>query len=132
MIATSPKVERLMLAMAEHEGWLTPGQTTTAGGSRAYRNHNPGNLRHSPFQNGTIDNFAYFRNDFIGWMAFYWDLLQKSKGNTSTGLGPKSTLKDLIFVWAPPSDNNDTERYLSFVEEKSGIKRTETLREIFE
>lgn len=131
MLALNPKVEALMLAMAEHEGWHDPSHPKYPNGSLAYRNHNPGNLRASPFASGTKDNYAYFRSDFIGWMAFHWDLMQKARGNTRTGLGPSKTVRDLIFTWAPPSDSNDSEAYLKRVCEKAGIKESTTLGEIF-
>lgn len=131
MIALNEQVEKLMLAMAKHEGWLTPGETKTPGGSRSYRNHNPGNLRSSPFQSGTSGGFAYFRSDFMGFMAFHWDLMQKATGNTRTRLNSKSTLRDLIHVWAPASDGNVPEAYVQEVVRESGIPADRTLGEIF-
>lgn len=130
-IAINNEVERLMLAMIEFEGWFSPDQTPNGLGSRSYRNHNPGNLRSSPFQAGTKEGYAFFKNTEIGRMAMQWDLIQKSRGNTATGLGPNSTLRDLIFTWAPPSDNNSTEQYLAFVIERSGLNETDTLGDIF-
>lgn len=125
------KAEALMLAMSEHEGWSPPANGQPKGGSRSYRNHNPGNLRKSPFASGEQEGFAYFRNDFVGFMAFHWDLLQKAHGNTSTGLGPDSTLRDLIFTWAPPTDGNDSEAYLKKVCARTGLEESTTLKEIF-
>ena len=120
-----------MLAMAEFEGWHPPNKSITPGGSRSYRNHNPGNLRSSPFESGRRGGFSFFRNDFVGWMAFHWDLMQKARGNTVTGLNRKSTIEQLIKVWAPASDGNDPRRYIDFVEKRSGLKRTTTLGQIF-
>ena len=131
MISGNPKIDRLMLAISQHEGWAPPSENKPAGGSRAYRNHNPGNLRASPFAHSIVEGYAIFRNDFIGWLALYWDLLQKSKGNTRTELGPNSTLRDLIFTYAPPSDNNNSEKYLQEVVKNSGLLETTTLKEIF-
>lgn len=131
MIAANPKIEKLMLAMAEHEGWHTPGPNTPEGGSRSYRNHNPGNLRASPFADKIVDGFAVFRNDFVGFMALHWDLMQKARGQTVTGLDGKSTLRQLIYVWAPPSDNNNTEAYLKNIVQKTGFNENITLAEIF-
>lgn len=119
-----------MLAIVEHEGWSAESVGTPPGGSRAYRNHNPGNLRASPFACGTSGGYATFKNDLIGWNALQWDLLQKAKGNTTTGLGPSSTLRDLIFKYAPPSDGNDSEKYLTAVCLATGIAETATLQEI--
>lgn len=124
------KMDRLLLAMAEHEGWYSVGSSQSPSGSRAYRNHNPGNLRNSPFADRLADGYAIFGSDAMGWFAFWWDIAQKAKGNTSTGLGPASTLRDLIFKWAPPSDNNKTELYLQDVIKKSGLPETLTLKEL--
>ena len=126
------KVDALINAITEHEGWIPPANGDTNGGSRAYRNHNPGNLRSSPFAHSIVDNFAVFRNDFVGFMALHWDLLQKSKGNTVTGLTGQSTIRDLIYVWAPPSDNNDTEAYVASVARSMGVPANTTLAEVFE
>lgn len=131
MIAANPKIEALMLAIAEHEGWHPPADNDTSGGSRAYRNHNPGNLRKSPFAHSIVDNFAVFNSDFVGFMALHWDLMQKAHGNTVTGLNGQSSIKDLIYVWAPPSDNNDTEAYLASVVKKTGLPATTTLAQLF-
>lgn len=131
MIGANPKIEKLMLAIAEHEGWEEPGPEGPQSGSIAYRHHNPGNLRASPFAKGVKDGYAYFRSDMIGFMALHWDLMQKARGNTVTKLGPDSTLRDLIFVYAPPSDNNDSEAYLKQVVRRTGLPETITLKEIF-
>lgn len=125
------KIEKLMIAMAEHEGWHPVGHPQSPQGSRSFRHHNPGNLRRSPFAYKIVDNFAVFKNDALGWIAFQWDLLQKAKGNTITKLGPKSTLRELIFTWAPPSDQNNSEAYLQAVVKNSGISEQTTLEEIF-
>jgi len=131
MIAANKKIERLMLAMTDFEGWTPPNKNTPKGGSMSYRNHNPGNLRNSPFASSTQDGFAVFRSDFVGFMAFHWDLMQKAHGNTVTGLNGKSTLRELIYKWAPPNDNNDTEKYLQYVILKSELNANTTLNEIF-
>jgi hypothetical protein len=131
MIAANPKIERLMIAIGEYEGWYERGSKQFPNGSMSYRNHNPGNLRASPFASSSVDGYAVFRNDFIGWMALHWDLMQKARGNTVTGLGPKSTLRELIYIYAPPKDNNNSEKYLNFVLQKTGFKENTTLGEIF-
>lgn len=132
MIAANEKIERLMYAITEHEGWHSPADTETEGGSRSYRNHNPGNLRASPYAAKIVDGYAVFRNDFVGFMALHWDLMQKAKGNTVTGLNGASTIEDLIYVWAPPSDGNESEAYLEDVIKRTGFTKDTTLAEIFE
>jgi len=132
MIAINKKVQLLLDAITEHEGWHAVGSKTHRNGSIAYRNHNPGNLRSSPFQISTNEGFAVFNGDMVGLMALQWDLLQKSKGNTVTSLNGDSTLRDLIFTYAPPGDNNDSEAYLQAVLTKTGFSNDITLRQIFE
>lgn len=132
MIGATPKIEALMLAISEHEGWHPPQARKNNSGSRAYRHHNPGNLRKSPFECDNIDRFSVFRSDMIGFMALHWDLMQKARGNTVTNLNKNSTIRDLIYVYAPPSDNNDTEAYIKNVTQKMGVPDTYTLGEIFD
>ena len=132
MIGANPKIQALMLAIAEHEGWEPPAPGKLPNGSRAYRHHNPGNLRRSPYAHSIVDNFAVFSSDFVGFMALHWDIMQKARGQTVTGLTGQSTIRDLIYVWAPPSDNNDTEAYVQSVVQRMGVTSTTTLAEIFE
>lgn len=132
MFGMNRKVERLMLAMANFEGWRAPENNKIDEGSRSYRHHNPGNLRSSPFAKTIKDGFAVFDNDIVGMMAFHWDLRQKSLGNTWTSLGPDSTVSDLITVWAPVSDGNNPLEYAESVLRESGLPRDLTLKELFE
>lgn len=131
MIAANPKIEALMRAITKHEGWIAPSEANGMRGSRSYRHHNPGNLRSSPFMLFAHEGFAVFANDFVGYMALHWDLMQKARGQTVTGLNANSTIADLMRVYAPPSDNNDTEAYILFIEKESGLSRSTTLGEIF-
>jgi hypothetical protein len=126
------KIERLALAIAEMEGWCPACSKEKPEGSLTWRHHNPGALRSSPFQVGVKNGFAVFKSDLDGWYALIWDLTQKAKGNTRTGLSPESTLRDLIYVWAPKSDRNDPERYLTFICLKTGFKPEMKLKELLE
>lgn len=119
------------LAMSSFEGWnpmkgSTPLSRTP---TLSYRNHNPGNLRRSPFQAGQRDGFAVFHNDVLGFFALCWDINAKATGNTSTGLTGESTIEEFIHVWAPPSENN-TGTYVEFVEKHSRIPRTTKLKDL--
>jgi hypothetical protein len=124
------KLERLAWGIAEIEGWHSPLETNTPGGSRSYRNHNPGNLRRSPFAVGIVDNFAVFRTDFDGFAALMWDIRQKARGNTQTSLTGESTIEDLVQVWAPTSDGNDPEAYITQLSTKTGISRSTKLKDL--
>lgn len=121
MIFETYTLGKLLMAMARFEGWEIPSEKNSFRGSRSYRNNNPGNLRSSIFECGTIDNFAVFKNDLIGWNAFQYDIIQKCKGKTKTGLTPNSTIKDLINTWAPSSDGNHTQNYINFVCKETGL-----------
>lgn len=124
------KIERLAWGIAEVEGWASPFETKTSGGSRSYRNHNPGNLRGSPFAVGVVDNFAVFRTDMDGINALMWDIRQKARGNTSTPLTGESTLADFVRVWAPSSDNNNTEAYIKTLCSYTGFLPSMKLKEL--
>lgn len=117
--------------MATHEGWIPAGTVSgvESNGSVAYRNHNPGNLRASPFALDIKDDFAVFLDDNVGFFALLWDLRAKATGNTRTNLNGESTIADLIAVYAPPSEN-DTEAYISHVEKLSGLPRNTKLRSL--
>ncbi len=109
-------IRDLAEAMAVFEGFYSSDNTL------AQRNHNPLNLRYSKFQVDNRGGFAVFRNDEQGWEAGIWDLSAKCSGNTVTGLSSKSTLKELIYVWAPPSDNNHTDNYVGYVARRLKVK----------
>jgi len=109
-------------AMARFEGFYSSD-------SRARRNHNPLNLKESPFRVGKDkDGFCIFKNNRIGWAAGLWDLSQKKKGNTRTGLGPNSTIKDLIYIWT----EDHKEEYLFYVIQRLGIDRNFRLKNFIE
>ena len=93
---------------------------------------NAGNMRSSPFQCATEGGFAVFANDALGWNAFQYDLMQKAKGNTQTGLNGESTIKELIYKWAPPSDGNNSEQYLQAVVQLSGLAQDTKLKDLLE
>lgn len=114
----------LAIAIAEKEGWnaVRNGGVNGNEPTIAYRNHNPGNLRWSPFMLEERDGFAVFLNDGVGFAALVWDIWSKARGNTSTGLDANSTIEQLIHVWAPPHEN-DTEKYIEFVCNRTGLDR---------
>jgi len=118
-------------AISEYEGWRPAG--TFGGverdGTPAWRNHNPGNLRSSPFQCGERGGFALFYDDHVGMMSLLYDLWIKATDRSKTGLTSKSTLRELMLIYAPPSEN-DTESYIQFIVNKTGFPATMTLGEL--
>ncbi len=106
-------VDSLMQAIAQFEGF-------NKSGSIAQRNNNPGNLRYAPNQTGTDKSgYAIFDSPQEGWNA-----LQRQIGlDQSRGL----TLREFIYKYAPPSDNNPTSNYLDYVSNQTGVGADESL-----
>ena len=125
------KAEKLVEAIIKHEGWRPANEKTKDGGSRSFRNNNPGNLRSSPFELHQVDGFSRFASVEVGRKALVWDLKKKSLGETSTGLNGESTLSDLIRVYAPVTDGNNTDKYIQFILNETGMRPDVKLSEIF-
>ena len=106
---------KLLHAISYYEGFDPPSEKNDWLGSVAWRNKNPGTLRSSIFESGKRDGFAFFQNDITGYFALQYDIMQKAKGNTITKLNCESTIVDLIEVYAPRNDRNDTDSYIKFV-----------------
>jgi len=124
------KLLNLCQAMSEFEGWKPDGnfEKQAKFPSVSYRNHNPGNLRSSPFALGERDAFAFFVNDSVGMFAMVWDIMKKCKGETSSTLTGDSTLADLITVYACVSDE-PLLNYLKHIEERTGFGAYKHLKE---
>lgn len=121
----------LSQAIAEFEGWQPneQGERAHFSPSVSYRNHNPGNLRLSPFALGVRDGHAYFLNDDIGFFALMWDIWMKSQGRTITRLNGNSTIEDLITVWAEAPEKT-RENYISHIEKRTGLSRNTKLKDL--
>ena len=96
---------------------------------RGVRNCNPGNIRLPKEENMMRDkfegeirpsrdpSFRTFVKMAYGYRAMHY-LLRKYKNKYSL-----NTLEQMIYRWAPPSDNNKTEAYVNFVADRAGIGR---------
>jgi hypothetical protein len=124
-----PRVYDLAMAIQEHEGYYPPHNSKPP--SRAWRNNNPGNLRGSVLALSEDDGYARFDDYYTGLLALLLDLAAKATGHTATPLGPWSTLAQLLDVWAPPSDNNDTDAYVGAVALRLGVMPQTTLATLF-
>lgn len=132
------RLDRLAEAIMWREGWKP--------GTRAYRNCNPGNLRWSKFECSHEDDPKYGRYSIFptfatGWDALVFDLKSKCFGRTvgwfdrdgdgvkddGEGLGPTSTLLELIHVYAPHGDSNNPSAYLLDVCERAGLSPSDKL-----
>lgn len=127
------KIISLTRAMAEFEGWTASGDYSVKDGnpSRAYRNHNPGNLRESIFALGTRDGFAYFYNDATGEFAMQFDIMQKCRGKTVTTLTGESILAELIAIYSA-SEGEELENYVKHVCKRTGLEPATKLATLIE
>jgi uncharacterized protein (TIGR02594 family) len=96
------------------------------GGSRSWRNNNPGNIRKGSFAEnaGSIGDdtaFAIFPDEALGLAAVITLLRSEKYTNLS--------LRDALFKYAPPSEN-DSEAYVAAVVAKTGIAQGTILRDL--
>lgn len=89
-----------------------------SGGTWAWRNHNPGNLRpkskkHTKFRNqiGVVDNFVVFPTDELGHEALIKDLKINYMNDS---------IDQMILHFAPPGENN-TKRYAKILHDGTGV-----------
>jgi hypothetical protein len=104
-------------AMAAVEGFYIVG-------SRAFRNHNPLNLKYvgQKLAVGQDDkNFCIFKDDNDGWTACLNDLRCKRDGKSITGLSGKSTIAETIKIWTSGDSDLIQENYIKSVCDKLGI-----------
>lgn len=95
-------------AIATEEGFWTLNSLPS-------RNHNPGDLRGAPWLPAPVSmnkGFVLFKSDPEGVAGLYHQIAL----NIARGF----TLRKLIEVWAPPSENN-TSDYLENVQRKVGV-----------
>ena len=97
-----------------------------SGGSRAWRNNNPGNLEYGKFARdngaiGTDGRFAIFPDAATGFNAM--------AGLLSTNAYQNLTIAGAITRYAPPSENN-VENYLKSVERQTGFSRSTPMRQL--
>lgn len=82
------------------------------GGTRSWRNNNPGNIIDSPFSDahgaiGGDGRMAIFPDEIIGKSA----IIKLITGPKYRSL----SIRDAIYRYAPPSDNNNTDKYIESI-----------------
>lgn len=88
--------------------------------TRGERNNNPGNIRINPNQNwlgmilGDDPKFVKFKDPIWGIRALGKILITYRRKDLCT------SIRNIINRWAPPSDNNNTEAYISAVCKDAG------------
>lgn len=82
--------------------------------SLSFRNNNPGNIRDGDFAKAQIGyagpgekGFA----KFVSWEDGLFAMLKLLRGGRYRNL----SVRDIIYIYAPPTDNNDTESYIAAV-----------------
>lgn len=85
-------LEAVLFGIMQGEGWHP--------GSVSWKNNNPGNLMKSPWA-VAHDTFghAIFSSFIFGWSAALWELWRYFSGKDAGGVGPDSTLGELIAKW---------------------------------
>lgn len=94
---------RLAKLIAQEEGFGKPGAIPTT-------HNNPGDLRHSPHSThppGQPNAIGQIDSPEHGWE----DLERQLRLFAARGL----TLRQMVEIYAPPADHNNTEQYLRFV-----------------
>jgi len=103
-----PPLEAFADGIMHHEGWVL--------GSRSWRNRNPGNLRPTHAgQEQDAQGYRVFPSLVDGYAALLAELRCKFTGANTHGIGPSSTLSDLIAVYAPWKDANNPLKYTAFM-----------------
>lgn len=99
-------------------GYTVYDGSVRVGGTLAWRNNNPGNIRPGTFPTnhgaiGSAFGFAVFPDEQTGNNAL--------NALLRTQTYQKLTVRGAIFLYAPPNDNNDTENYVNFIRRVTGL-----------
>jgi len=113
-------VTKLARLIAKEEGFGIPGSLPT-------RNHNPGDLRHSPHSAhdpAHPDAIGQIDTDVDGWA----DLERQLQLYAKRGL----TLRDMIINYYAPPEENNSEAYLAFICKELGVDQRCTVAQALE
>lgn len=124
IMETEPKQSKLIdwaEAIRSFEGWYQ--------GSLSQRNHNPGNLRYSPYEIGKNKGFSVFKNDEEGMNALLHQLRLAAEGGSRV-YKQTDTILDFFQKYAPSSDGNHPQTYAKFVAEKLGVTTLTQIKEL--
>lgn len=90
----------------------------------AIANKNPLNIRESSDNWQGLD-YPRASKGFFRFKEIYW--CYRAAARIILGAYAKrgvKTLEKIIYTWAPPEDNNETQKYIDFVVKKSGLSRS--------
>lgn len=104
-------------------------QNIKIGAGLAVVNNNPGNLRFIGQRGATQGKggFAKFSSPQAGYQALIDDL--NAKKAPGGNLGPQSTLQELVFVYAPPSENA-SQQYVEQIAKMLGVSANTPIGQI--
>lgn len=119
--AWSPQPGRVIFQDDQGKQWVREG------GSRSWRNFNPGNIQKGGFADacgaiGGDTRFAIFPDEETGLEAIVSLLKSKSYRDL--------TLSQAMYRYAPPGDHNNTEKYIQFIVSKTGVDRNSQLKSL--
>jgi len=115
-------VDRLAGCIARFEGFGIAG-------SLADRNNNPGNMISSPFMEGIVDGFAYFKTIEDGWKALKYQLQLIFDGE-SAYYKPTMTIQEFVNTWASTSSWRERLNYAEYIAEEFGVGVGSKLNEL--
>lgn len=107
--------------------------TPKSGNSRGERNNNPLNMNFVGQKGATLEEgknarFAKFNTPYDGLSATVNQLLRYYDGRSrAVGNRKLQTVQDIVKAWAPASDNNHTDSYISAVSRDLGVEPNQRL-----
>ena len=110
------------------EGWLPKGaEGAPEGGSRSYRNHNPGNITHWPTEVGRDGIQAIFSDDCAGFTALHEYLVNAANGNNKA-YDTAVTIADFLQIYTGLKEGNELANYRATVVQYSGLDLKQELK----
>ena len=116
-------VDRLAICMAEFEGFGISGTLPN-------RLNNPGAMIWSPFMEGIVNGFAYFKDKETGWKALKYQLQLIFDGQSSY-YQPDMTIQEFVNTWASTSEFQEQLNYAEYIAEEFGVGVECKLNELF-
>jgi hypothetical protein len=137
-MTTKSRIKEWATIIQKHEGYFE--------GSRSFRNNNPGNIKFGPYaktwlkaygqdDKGFARFYSYddgfealcqYLRDAAGWYLIPYKQYAKKVGKTHDTF----TLNDFFHVYAPESDDNDSNRYAEVVAQHLGISRSTPIKDL--
>lgn len=124
----SEKLRQLVWGIIMAEGWAPAGTNgAPTGGSRSYRNHNPGNIEHWETEVGRDGVQAIFSDDMAGFSALHQYLINAANGN-NTAYDTCIDIADMLKVYTGLQEGDELANYRARVVEYSKLDLKTDLR----